>query len=204
MTHLSTAEQNYIFYLENPDDQPILRATQTKTKYMQNEQLTTTSILSLFETTKEQRQTFCADIVERLIEGETDPLKVHLQIKAMEEVIKSLTDSSEKTNKNFALAMTYKNLLLAAAEKHGKKFQLHNAEFSIKEVGTVYNWINCADPELAEMLAKQDELKEKIKAKQEFLKTVPVSGLDILIGDELVKVYPPAKTSTTSVAVSLK
>jgi imidazole glycerol phosphate synthase subunit HisF len=171
---------------------------------METNQLTTTSILSLFETSKEQRNSFCSDIIENLVEGVTDPLKVHLQIKAMEEIIKTLTDSSEKTNKNFTMAMTYKNLLLTAAEKHGKKFQLHNAEFSIKEVGTVYDWSQCADTELSNLLIQQEQVKEKIRAKQDFLKTVPLAGLEILIGDELVKVFPPSKSSTTSVAVSLK
>jgi hypothetical protein len=171
---------------------------------MEQTQLTTINILSLFETTKEQRKSFCDDVVQRMRDEEVDPLKIHLQVKAMEEIIKSLTDKSEKTNKNFTLAIDYAGMILDAAEKHGKKFQLFNAEFSIKEVGTVYYWSKCNDPELAEMLEKQNELKDKIKAKQDFLKTVPVSGLDILIGDELVKVYPPAKSSTTAVAVSLK
>ena len=50
------------------------------------------------------------------------------------------------------------------------------------------------------------ELKEKIKAKQDFLKTVPISGLSILVEStgEMVTVYPPSKSSTTAVSVSLK
>lgn len=173
---------------------------------MSNNELTTINILSLFETTKEQRKTFCEDIVQRLRDEEADPLKIHLQIKAMEEIIKSITDRSEKTNKNFTLAIDYQRMLLDAAEKHGKKFQLFNAEFSVKEVGTVYDWSQCADPELSEMLQQSDILKEKIKAKQDFLKTVQQSGLSILIEStgEMITVYPPSKSSTTSVAVSLK
>lgn len=170
---------------------------------MSNE-LTTTNILSLFETTKEQRTSFVQDIVQRLRDEQVDPLKVHTQVKAMEEIINSLTNRTEKTNKNFTLAIDYHKMLLDAAEKNGKKFQMFNAEFSVKEVGTAYDWSKCEDVELIEMLAKQDELKEKIKAKQDFLKTVPISGIDIRIGDELVTVYPPAKSSTTSVFVTLK
>jgi len=172
---------------------------------MNNELLITPlNILSLFETTKEQRATFAQDVVERLRNEEIDPLKVHIQLKAMEEIFKSLTDKSEKTNKNFLLAIDYANMLLDAAEKNGKKFQMFNAEFSIKEVGTTYDWSKCEDPELAEMIKQQDELKVKIKEKQDFLKTVPLPGLDIRIDDELVTVYPPSKSSTTAVAVSLK
>lgn len=169
-------------------------------------ELTTTNILGLFETTKEQRKSFIDDIMNRLRNEEVDPLKIHLQIKAMEEIIKSLTDSSEKTNKNFLQAIDYKNMLLDAAERNGKKFQMFNAEFSIKEVGTVYDWSKCEDSQLQSLLNQQNELKEKIKAKQDFLKTVPQSGLSILdeTTGEMITVYPPAKSSTTSVAVSLK
>ena len=166
--------------------------------------LSTTNILGLFETNKEQRKSFVDDLVSRLQDGQADPLKVHLQIKAMEEIITQLTSTDEKKNKNITAAISYKTMLMEAAAKHGKKFELHNAEFSIKEVGTVYDWSNCGDTELVELLADQEAVKEKIKKKQDFLKTVPVSGLDIRIGEELVTVYPPAKSSTTSIAVSLK
>lgn len=170
------------------------------------QQVTTLNILSLFETTKEQRISFAQDVVERLRNEEIDPLKVHIQLKAMEEIFKSLTDKSEKTNKNFLLAIDYAGMLLDAAEKNGKKFQMFNAEFSVKEVGTAYDWSKCEDVELADMLQQQDALKEKIKSKQDFLKTVPLSGMVITNENtgETYKVYPPAKSSTTAVAVSLK
>lgn len=170
------------------------------------QQITTLNILSLFETSKEQRNTFVQDVIERLRNEEVDPLKIHIQLKAMEEIVKSFTDKSEKTNKNFLTAIDYSGMLLNAAEKNGKKFQMFNAEFSIKEVGTVYDWSKCEDVELAEMLSKQDELKEKIKAKQDFLKTVPLAGLLVTNEEtgDTYKVYPPVKSSTTSVAVSLK
>lgn len=173
---------------------------------MNNLQVDTKEVLGLFDTNKEQRKIFIAEVVQNMREGNADPLKVHLQVKAMEEIITGLTSTDEKKNKNFALAIDYKNMLLEAAEKHGKKFTLHNAEFSIKEVGTVYDWTKCEDPELNAMLLAMDELKEKIKAKQDFLKTLSVEGLMITKEEsgDTFKVYPPAKSSTTSVAVSLK
>ena len=170
------------------------------------QELTTTNILSLFETTKAERTSFVQDVVEKLRNDEVDPLKVHLQVKAMEEIINSLTNTTEKTNKNFTLAIDYKNMLLNAAEKYGKKFQLHNAEFSVKEVGTKYDFSKCEDAELVTLIGLQEQISEKVKAKQEFLKTVPLSGLVVTNEEtgETYKVYPPSKTSTTSVSVSLK
>lgn len=168
------------------------------------QQLTTTNILSLFETTKDQRKSFVEDVVQRLRDGDIDPLKIHLQLKSMEEIINSLTCTDEKKNKNFVSAIDYKSMLLNAAEKNGKKFQLHNAEFSIKEVGTTYDWSKCNDMQLNVMLLQMEQLKERIKQKQDFLKTVSPEGIEIRVEDELITVYPPAKSSTTSVSVTLK
>lgn len=169
-----------------------------------SQEITTTNILSLFETTKEQRRSFAEDVVIKMEDGATDSLQIHLQIKSMEDLIKMLTDSSEKTNKNVDLANRYKKLVLDAAEKNGKKFQLHNAEFQIKEVGSTFDWSNCNDPEIIDLLDQQEKVKEKVKQRQDFLKTVPAGGMDVRVVDEMVTVYPPAKRSTTSVSVTLK
>jgi hypothetical protein len=160
---------------------------------METTQLSTVSILSLFETNKEERASFVADVVDRLIEGNADPIKVHLQVKAMEDMVKSLNENKE-----------YKSILLDAAEKNGKKFTAFNAEFSIREVGVKYDYSKCGDLELTQLQAQLDVLTERIKGKQKFLQTVPQEGIQILHEDELIKVYPPSKTSTTSVAVALK
>lgn len=152
------------------------------------------NVVSLFDTTKQQRFQFVESLVNTLEEGEADPLKVHSIIKSMEDVVKNIT-SNEK----------YKNILLESAEKNGKKFQMFNADFSIKEVGVKYDYANCNDTELNELQEQLDELTEKVKARQKFLQTISISGLDIITKDgEAIKVYPPAKSSTTSVTVTLK
>lgn len=170
------------------------------------QELTTTSILALFETDKSQRESFVADIVNRLENGDINPLKVHLQVKAMEEIIDRLTNTTEK-GKQAEAAKKYRNLLLSEAEKQeAKKFSLYNASFEIKEVGTKYNYSQCSDPELAELEAQMTAINEKLKERQKFLQTVPSKGLPIVNEEtgETYTVYPPSKSSTTSVTVSLK
>ena len=77
-------------------------------------------------------------------------------------------------------------------------------KFENAEVGNKYDFTNCGDQELIDMEAKAEELAEKIKAKREFLKTVPAEGLDIIsAGGEVVKVYPPAKKSTSSFKITM-
>lgn len=159
-----------------------------------------TSILSLFETDKRQRLSFVGEVVDNLRNGNADPLRVHLQIKNLENIIEMFTDRKKYPN----TAIDYQCILLDAAEKNGKKFQYQNAEFSIKEVGSVYDFSKCGDPVIIDLLAQQETIKKLVDIRKEFLKTVPASGLDIRIDDELVTIYPPSKSSTTSVAVALK
>jgi hypothetical protein len=158
------------------------------------QELSTTSILSLFETTKEERKSFVNDLIERLKEGNTNPLTVHLQLKCAEDIIKQVTGNDE-----------YKSILLDESEKNGKSFEFHNAKFERKEVGVKYDYSQTNDPVITDLLKQQNELDAKVKERQKFLQTVSLSVLNILTEDgEAVTVYPPSKQSTTSIAVTLK
>ena len=154
--------------------------------------IATTTDLSLFETTKAQRQDFAQSVINSLKEGLTDPLKVHLQVKCLEDIVKQLTTHPE-----------YKDLTLEEASKHGKSFELHNAKFEIKEAGVKYDYSNCGDPVYNELAQKMAELEKEIKDRQAFLKAVK-PGTEILVEDEIVVLYPPIKTSTTSITLNLK
>ena len=162
---------------------------------MTNE-LSTTSILSLFETTKEQRESFALDLIDKIDSGNVDPLKVHLQVKCMEDVVKLI---NANTN--------YKKAILESAENVGQKsFHFHNAKFEIKETGVKYDFSKCEDEVLTRLYSQQSELDAKVKSRESMLKTVSAKGMIITDEEtgETFTVYPPAKSSTTSVAVTLK
>ena len=160
-----------------------------------SDKLTVQSILSLFQTDKAQRATFVSDIIARLEEGNAKPLEVHLQAKAMIEIAEALIADN-----------TYRDILLEEATKYGKAFDYQNAKFSIREVGTKYDYSQCGDLMLAELQERSERATKALKERQDFLKVVPTSG--VLFTDEITgetyKIYPPSKTSTTSVAVTLK
>lgn len=158
--------------------------------------LTTTSILSLFQTTKEQRETFANDIIQRLESGNVNPLEVHLQVKCMEDVVKVINANP-----------SYKRFVLEASENMGQKsFQFHNAKFEIKETGVKYDFSKCEDVVLSRLYEQQEIIGKAVKDRETMLKTVSEKGM-ILTDEETGEtftVYPPAKSSTTSVAVTLK
>jgi hypothetical protein len=148
--------------------------------------LTTTGILGLLDTTKEQRASFVSDLVDKMKDGLADPVKVHLQVKKMEDLLTQIKENKE-----------YRDLVMDEAVKYGKKFEMYGAAFELRAGAGRYDFSN--DPEHA-------ELKEKLKQRESFLKTIPAAGMQTVTKyGEVVTLYPPNKTPAADViAVTLK
>ena len=157
--------------------------------------MSATSIVALFQTNKEERKTFVEQVVNSVYEGEVKAIDTHLQIKAMEEIIEAVKSDQR-----------YKDRVLSEAQNSGSKFEYQNAKFDIREVGTKYDFSKCNDAKHVELTAKLNELKEQVKQRENYLKNVPIESVDVLDSDtgEVVRIYPPSKTSTTSVVVTMK
>ncbi len=155
----------------------------------------TTHALSLFETDKAQRKAFADDVIAKVLTGDTDPLKIHLQLKCAEDIVKQITGNED-----------FKTCLIDAADKYGSKsFQYMNATFQKREAGVKYDYSNCNDPVLLDLQKQADEIGERLKQRQKFLQSVPEQGI-IITDDrygETCTVYPPSKISSTTVAVTL-
>lgn len=163
-----------------------------------NNELRATSILALMDTTKEQRRSFAEQVIEEIEQGNINPLLVHCQIKAMENIIGQFTDKGD-------LKERYMTHVMDEAAKHGKKFQFHSGSFETKEVGVKYDYSKCDDPLMDRLLAEQERIKAAIKERETFLKSI-TGSIEVVDKDsgEVSTLYPPAKTSTTSIAVTLK
>lgn len=157
--------------------------------------LTTTSTLSLFDTNKDDRKRFVSDIIWRIMDGQDDPIKVLANIRCMEDICKQITASKE-----------FRELCINEAEKHGKSHERYNAKFEVRETGTRYNFFQCGDATLLDLYEQQDKLAAQIKKREEFLRMVPSEGIEVIDSEtgEVRQVFPPSKTSTTSVVVTLK
>ena len=152
-------------------------------------------LIKFNHTTKEERTQVVREIFQELLEGRINPMELHIRMKCLEEVVKQLTSMP-----------SYKAIVLDDAEKHGKSFQYHNAKVDIREVGVKYDYSGCGNSELSELYVQAANIDSRIKVLESYLKGLPSSGIQVLIPStgEVETHYPPAKTSTTSVAVTLK
>ena len=74
----------------------------------------------------------------------------------------------------------------------------------LAEVGTKYDYVFCEDDILNDMTIQREALDERIKERQEFLKRLPVEGIDVITSDgEVKRIYPPSKSSTSSVKCTI-
>lgn len=156
-------------------------------------EMTAPSIMQLFDTTKEQRASFVNDIIVRL--DEVNPLDLHLQVKCLESILKQLKDHED-----------YKRAIMDESGKYpGKKFTYRHAEITKTEVGTEYNYLACGDPVYDRLHADASGANDKLKEREKFLRSIPECGVtvtDQLTGETII-LYPPQKTSTSTISVKL-
>jgi hypothetical protein len=158
-------------------------------------QIQTAENMAAFAVSKANREELAIQIVEAIDTGDLNPLDIHYQVKAMEDFIKMLTANSR-----------YKDAVLTEGMKHGKYFQFNGSKMEIKETGVKYDYSKCGDPNWQILEDQITELKDKQKAVEAHLKVLPAEGIEVVNADsgEVIKMYPPVKTSTTSIAVTLK
>lgn len=158
-------------------------------------QLQTAENMAAFAVSKANREELAIQIVEAMDAGELNPLDIHYQVKAMEDFIKVLTSNSR-----------YKDYVLTEGMKHGKSFEFNGSKMEIKETGVKYDYSKCGDQEWSAIEIEINRRKELQKEREKFLKSLPAEGVEIVSNEtgEVIKVYPPSKTSTTSIAVTLK
>lgn len=116
------------------------------------------------------------------------------QMAKMEFLIKEIKDNSQ-----------FKDYAIDEISKYGKSMQTDTGtKIELAEVGVKYDFSNCNDEILTDMQKQLDELEAKVKERKDYLKKVPLSGIEVITSDgEIQKIYPPAKTSTSSYKITL-
>ena len=77
------------------------------------------------------------------------------------------------------------------------------AKIELAETGVKYDYSQCGDYQLQMYEQQLESLENSIDMRKQFLKTLPPSGIEIVDGDEVNRIYPPSKSSTSSYKITL-
>ena len=128
---------------------------------------------------------------QEAMSGDYHPLDIEIMLKSWEEFIKQLR-ASEKI----------KELAITEALKYGKgQFEYRGVKMSVREGGIKYDYASSGDSTWAMLQAEAEGIAEQKKAREKFLQSLPPEGIYDATTSE--HVTPPAKTSKTTIAVSL-
>jgi len=77
------------------------------------------------------------------------------------------------------------------------------AKIELAETGVKYDYSKCGDDVLINLQNQLEAIEIAIDERKQFLKTLPLSGIEIVNEDEVTKVYPPSKQSNSSYKITL-
>jgi hypothetical protein len=144
--------------------------------------------------TKFQIKVIADQTAKDIIDNGQDVIKIADTIAKIELFIKELKATPE-----------YLDYLITEVSKYGKGMTTSTGtKLELAEVGVKYDFSQCNDPELKKMEQEFEVLEDKIKCRKDFLKKLSASGIDVITEEgELVTLYPPSKTSKSSVKCTI-
>jgi len=107
-------------------------------------------------------------IKDVILSGEVEPLELYIGLRRMDKVIK-LTISSEDGDKELKSLFREK---VALALDGGKSVDMYGANLSIRPTGTRYEFGDCKDSYLNELVKIEAQVKQLIKERQDYIKIV--------------------------------
>lgn len=150
------------------------------------------SVVRLLASTQTQIDVFSDQLIDSVKQGEANPIEVLVQLKAMEKVIGRVL---KEIQPNF----------VTESEKHPEKsFEFNGAKIEKAEVGTSYDFSVCRDVEFERLETDFNTAKARLDERKEFLKAIKKPLPMVNEDGEAVTIYPPNKTSTTSLRVTIK
>lgn len=152
---------------------------------------TATSTLKLMPANLEQATSFANSLINEMEQGQVSALDILAQVKCIEKSFELLKDKLME----FALD---------EANNYEKSFEYKSVKIEKAELGTKYDFSKCNDFKLAKISAEVEKYSKEKKERETTLKTLKTSikEVDEDTGD-IVEIFPPIKTSTTGLKVTL-
>jgi hypothetical protein len=146
------------------------------------------------ELSKTQIKTIAEQTAQDIIDNGKDVILIADTIAKIELFIKELKATPE-----------YLDYLITEVSKYGKGMTTSTGtKLELAEVGTKYDFSQCNDQHLEKFEIELAVIEQKIKDRKEFLKAINPSGINVLDDTgEVITLYPPSKTSKSSVKTTI-
>ena len=136
-----------------------------------------TSIVALFQTNKEQRQSFASQVIQSVTEGNVNPLNVHLQLKAMEDII-SLGFERVLTSGGYKTVDEGKDVIKSLQEKYGSQIKIMpGSGVTAQNAKSIMEY--CGVDEI-HSTCKTDFKEDNLIYNSNFSDSYPVSNLELI------------------------
>lgn len=149
--------------------------------------------IELQETEHDSRvviNTVSSNIINAISSGEISGLQFKMKQKMWESIFEACKIAVDKAARD-------------EAETYGeKKFKTFGGEVSLIEAGTKFDYSLCNDEEYVDLLAEFEAVKTKVKDRETFLKSIKGSINIVTKHGEAVTVFPPVKTSTSTIKIT--
>lgn len=150
------------------------------------------SLLHLNPSSAQQISFFATSVVNEVKNGTESPLRVLIQLRAMEKASKQILEG-------------IKDNILTESEKYpGQSWEMWGNRIEKAELGVTYDFGVCQDPTFERLEVDFNTAKERLDERKEFLKAVK-QPLNVVSEDgEAITIYPPQKKSTSGLKVTIK
>ena len=132
-------------------------------------------------------------LVAQVTEGEIDAVETFIKAKSLYETLGAFLKDKGVVDTT-----------ISECEKNGREGALYNgARMIVAEAGVRYDFSVCKDPKWSDLAAQKATIEAQLKERETFLRAIP--GSQTIVNEEtgeVVTVYPPAKTSSTTVKVT--
>lgn len=151
------------------------------------------ALLHLNPSSAQQIEFFASSIINEVKNGNESPLRVLIQLRAMEKASKQILDG-------------IKDELITEGEKYpGKEFEMWGNKIEKTDVKTEYDYSVSGDTIWERLNTDSETAKSKLDDRQKFLRGLkePMTVVDELTG-EVVTIRPPQKKTTAGLKVYIR
>lgn len=159
-----------------------------------------TNVVKRFETviptTKQGIQKLAVDIIQQLDNGDISGLELLKNFKMIEKLQEIVKEKMIKT------------ALIEADKYKEKDVAAYGVTFTKMEAGVKYDYSGCGDETYLRLLKAEEELKAEKKKREDLLKAIDGHIVTEVVDEDTgevvnAKLYPPVKTSTTTLQVKI-